>query len=174
MSSFARGATEDGEPGPDPSYTLQLLFEADRTRLRALGSLDDTHADRLALLPRAQSGTLEHRRVDENVLAAGLWRNEAEALVRIIPFHRAHHLDRGTQVDLAARGTFLRARPRGELGPARRGLLGRALIDRDHLVDLAPLGSLAHSDPQRGSGADGLMAGGLQGVHMQEHVARAI
>src|SRR5262249_17500933 len=76
-----------------------------RPRRGSLLALHNAHPHRLAFLQRPESGTVQHRRVDEPILAAGLRGDEAEPLVRVVPFHRAGHLDRGAEIDLTARTT---------------------------------------------------------------------
>ena len=141
------------------------------------GALHDAHPHRLALLQRTEAGTLQHRRVDEHVLAARLRGDEAEPLVGVVPLHRAHHLDGGAEIHLPSRSAALEAALRALLEAAwpARGRGGRgALIDRHDLIDLLPFLPLADADPERGARADGLDAGRLQRVDVQEHVARAI
>src|SRR6202034_2686798 len=92
----------------------------------------------LALLQRPQSGTLQGGCVDEYVPAAILRGDEAEPLGGIVPFHRADHLDGRTEIDRATRpARRTRAATARELRPALLRWLGRAVIDRDDLLDLA-------------------------------------
>ena len=98
---------------------------------------------------------------------------EAKVLGRIVPFHGADHLDRTAEVDRTTRSRRRTPATR-ELRPALLGLLRGAVIDRDDLVDLTPLLPGADANPQRSSRSDGLTAGRLQRIHVQEHIARAV
>src|ERR1043165_7068085 len=83
--------------------SLGLAVERDRDRLAALGGVDHAHRDALGLGQGAQLGALEHRDVQEHVLAAVGHGHEAEALLAVEPLHRAGELDRGRGIGRLAR-----------------------------------------------------------------------
>src|SRR6516164_1793353 len=67
------------------------LEQLDRRRFAAAAGLRHGHAHGLAGLEHLDAGAAERRHMDENVLAAVIWQNEAEAAGRIVPFNHAVH-----------------------------------------------------------------------------------
>src|SRR5687767_6410634 len=63
--------------------------DADRAGLRALGTLDDIELDPLVLVQAAEAAGHDLGEVDEDVLAATVDGDEAEALVTVKPLHSA-------------------------------------------------------------------------------------
>jgi hypothetical protein len=144
-----------------------------RSDFRALGALNHLHADTLAFLQCRQPSPLQCRRVDENVPAAVLRTDEAEPLIRIVPLYGARHLDGGAQIGCSPwlpRSRRLCA----ERLTLRRSWSGSALVNRQDLIDLAPLLPLSNPHLQGRAGADSLDAGRLQGIGVEEGVARSI
>src|SRR6185437_14742115 len=141
----------------------------DRSRFSALHAFDDLHGDALALGEIGDAGALEDRSMDEDILAAIADGDEAEALVGIVPFDGAGHLDGVREI---GRGTL-------RTGAERTGTAGRlgggaALVDVENLGDLRAFLTLADARLDLGAGEHALAAGGFEHGDVQEGVARAV
>src|SRR5687767_11381314 len=75
--------------GRSPSRRLSGSGGLDSADLAALAALDDSDSHSLALGEITQTGALEHRAVDEEILGLALDRDEAESLHGVVPLHRA-------------------------------------------------------------------------------------
>ena len=71
---------------------LRLADELDRLGLAALLGRNHRHLDPLAGLEAGEAAALQHRDMDEHVLAAVIADDEAEAADRVEPLHLADDL----------------------------------------------------------------------------------
>src|SRR5437868_6721997 len=125
-----------GPPEPD-------LGETDPDGFGAFAALGNVDHHTLSFVEDGDPGSLEHRGMDESILAAIVANDEAEPLLGIEPLHRAGLLD----------GRFGRewrtARCRRISRPARRGSRRRAAVDAEDFGDLRSLLSRRHADFER-------------------------
>src|SRR5438270_3433409 len=121
-----------GPPEPDLGETNPDGFGA----FAALGNVDH-HT--LPLIEGGDPGSLEHRGMDESILATIVANDEAEPLLGIEPLHRAGFLD-------GRLGGEWRTASRRRIGrPPRRGSRRRAAIDTEDFGDLRSLLSRRHA-----------------------------
>src|SRR3984893_8531194 len=150
-----------GPPEPD-------LSEADPDGFGAFAALGDVDQHSLTFIEGGDPGSLEHRGVDESILAAIVANDEAEPLLGIEPLHRAGFLD----------GRFGREwcpASRRRIGrPPRRGSRRRAAVDTDNLGDLRSLLSRRHADFERFSRLHRGDAVAFEHAGMEEGVPRAV
>src|SRR4051794_34580516 len=83
-----RAGTHDGPPRCGGPSTKGVSDGLDVLRLRALGALGDLELHALVLVQRAVALALDGRVVHEDVGAAAVLSDEAEALLGVEPLHR--------------------------------------------------------------------------------------
>src|SRR4051812_32443253 len=124
----------------------------------------DSHA--LSFSQTHDAGALQRRGVHENILAALIRSDKAEALTRVVPLHRAYLFDGG----LVARRICRSLRPWTSRRLLRRG----AGIQADDLGHLRPFRSRAGAHFQRCARRYAGVTAAFHHTYMQEGVARAI
>src|SRR3954449_4659921 len=82
-----RAGTHDGPPRCGGPSTKGVSDGLDVLRLRALGALGDLELHALVLVQRAVALGRDRRVVDEDVCAAAVLGDEAEALLSVEPLH---------------------------------------------------------------------------------------
>src|SRR6516165_8345123 len=122
------------------SRSSPKLRETNPDGFGSLTPLGDVDHYTLALVEGADPGSLEHRGVHEGILAAAFADDEAKALLRIEPLHRAHFFNGGLR-RRQVRGGISRS-----AGHRRRR---RAAIDAEDLGDLRSLLPGRYADLER-------------------------
>src|SRR6202011_5282032 len=131
--------------------------------LLTLGYVD---GDTLAFRQAHDAGTFQRRGVHEDILSALIRSDKAEALIGVVPLHRAQFFD-GAAV---ARRICRSLRPRTSRRLLRRG----AGIHADDLGHLRPLRSWAGAHLKRRARRYAAVAASLSHGYMQEGIAGAI
>ena len=160
-SSPAPRDTGGGPPEPDLGQTHPDGFGAFAT----LGNIDQ-HP--LAFIEDGDPGSLEHRGMDESILAAIVANDEAEPLLGVEPLHRAGLFDS------LLGGEWCTASCRRISRPARRRRRRRAAVDTEDFGDLRSLLSRRHTDFERFTRLHRGDAVAFEHAGMQERVPRTI
>ncbi|MEA2744533.1 MAG: hypothetical protein QOG25_2904 [Acetobacteraceae bacterium] len=169
------------------SMDESVLADADRSRFRSFGTLNDIHPNGLALGKLHDIGPLESGGMDENVLSTFRGRHEAEAFGRIVPFHGTLHFHsrtgrcatarRGAE---AAAGRAVSKATTGRSpcsacsGTTAAGWSRGTLVDRQYLGHLTAFLTLTNAYPQGRTRAHRGMAGLVEGIGMQERIALTV
>ncbi len=158
----------NSQQGPDTD-SLEGSGASDKPQTDGFGSLltlGDIDGDALPFRQAHDAGTLQHRGVHEDILSALIWSDKAEALIGVVPLHRAQYFDAGTLARRICRS--LRPRTSGRL--LRRG----AGIHADDLGHLRALRSGAGAHLKRRAWWHATVAAALHHAYVQESIAGAI
>src|SRR3954451_611264 len=132
----------------------------------ALLTLGYVDGDALPFSQAHDAGALQRRGVHEDILAALIRSDKAEALIGVVPLHRAHLFDGGP----VARRICRSLRPRTSRRLLRRG----AGIQADDLGHLRPFRSRTGAHFKRRARRYATVTAAFHHAYMQEGIARAI